>query len=151
MNQDGGLNLVQLLLEQATIAASQNTPSGQSIHLAWHNRNAVFAAAAAPTLWAAVTENYGAMGGIGLDYFTILAPVAILSFQLGQGGSDPEMISYAIACVFAAFFGLGLFLWSIRFPINPVPPLPGLLRWSFVFFIIALLIVGGRLVFQITG
>jgi hypothetical protein len=60
------------------------------------------------------------------------------------------MISYAIACVFGVLFGLGLFLWSTRFPINPVPPLPGLVRWSFIFFIIALLISGGRLVLQIT-
>jgi len=113
--------------------------------------SSIFAAAAAPTLWAAATENYGALGGIGLDYLTILAPVAILSFQLGKGGSDPKMTSYAIACVFGALFGLGLFLWSTRFPINHVPPLPGFVRWSFVFFIIALLIVGGRLVLQITG
>jgi hypothetical protein len=112
--------------------------------------SSIFAAAAAPTLWAAVTENYGALAGIGLDYLTILAPVAILSFQLGRGGSDAKMISYAIACVLGALFGLGLFLWSTRFPIKPVQPMPGLVRWSFVFFIIALLFVGGRLVFQIT-
>ncbi len=112
--------------------------------------SSIFAAAAAPTLWAAATENYGALGGIGLDYLTILAPVAILSFQLGIGGSDPKMISYAIACVLGALFGLSLFVWSTRFPIKPMPPLPGLVRWSFVLFIIALLIVGGRLVLQIT-
>jgi hypothetical protein len=112
--------------------------------------SSIFAAAAASTLWAAATKNYGALAGIALDYLTILAPVAILSFQLGNAGGDPKMISYAIACVFGALFGLGLFLWSIRFPISPVPPLPGLVRWSFVIFIIALLIVGGRLVLQIT-
>ena len=112
--------------------------------------SSIFAAAAASTLWAAATQNYGALAGIALDYLTILAPVAILSFQLGNAGSDPKMISYSIACIFGALFGLGLFLWSIRFPINPVPSLPGLVRWSFVIFIIALLIVGGRLVLQIT-
>jgi hypothetical protein len=112
--------------------------------------SSIFAAAAASTLWAAATKNYGALAGIALDYLTILAPVAILSFQLGNAGGDPKMISYAIACVFGALFGLGLFLWSIRFPISPVLPLPGLVRWSFVIFIIALLIVGGRLVLQIT-
>jgi hypothetical protein len=113
--------------------------------------SSIFAAAAASTLWAAATKNYGALAGIALDYLTILAPVSILSFQLGASASDTRMTSYAIACVFGALFGLGLFLWSTRFPINPVPPLPGFVRWSFVFFIIALLIVGGRLVMQITG
>jgi hypothetical protein len=113
--------------------------------------SSIFAAAAAPTLWAAASETYGALAGIGLDYLTILAPVSILSFQLGMEGSDPKMISYAIACVIGALFGLGLFLWSRRFPIDPMPPQPGLVRWSFIFFIIALLIVGGRLVLQIPG
>lgn len=111
--------------------------------------SSIFAAAAASTLWAAASKNYGALAGIALDYLTILAPVSILSFQLGSANNDPKMIAYAIACVFGALFGLGLFLWSIRFPINPAPPLPGVVRWSFLIFIIALLIVGGRLVFQI--
>ena len=112
--------------------------------------SSIFAAAAAPTFWAAATENYGALGGISLDYLTILAPVAILSFRLAKESSDPKMISYAIACVIGVLFGLSLFLWSARFPIKPLPPLPGLVRWSFIFFIIALLIVGGRLVLQLT-
>jgi hypothetical protein len=110
--------------------------------------SSIFAAAAAPTLWAAATQNYGALAGIGLDYLTILTPVAVLSFQLGLAGGDTKMVSYAIACVFGALFGLGLFLWSRRFPINPVPPIPGLVRWSFIVFIVALLIVGGRLIFR---
>lgn len=111
--------------------------------------SSIFAAAAAPTLWAVATENYGALAGIGLDYLTILAPVSILSFQLGSGGSDSRMTAYAIACVFGALFGLGLFLWSARIPMDRTLPMPGVVRWSFITFIIALLIVGGRLVWQV--
>lgn len=48
--------------------------------------SSIFAAAAAPTLWAALTKNYGALAGIALDYLTILAPVAVLSFLLGVSG-----------------------------------------------------------------
>lgn len=111
--------------------------------------SSIFAAAAAPTLWAIVSENYGALAGIGLDYLTILAPVSILSFQLSAGGSDPKLTTYGIACVIGALFGLGLFLWSVRFPLDPTPSMPGLVRWSFIIFIIALLIVGGRLALQV--
>ena len=113
--------------------------------------SSIFAAAAASTLWATASENYGALGGIGLDYLTILTPVAILSFQLGNADSNSKLITFGIACALAAIFGLGLFIWSLRFPINPTPPMPFFVRWSFVIFIIALLIVAGRLIFQITA
>jgi hypothetical protein len=111
----------------------------------------IFAAAAAPTLWAAASENYGALAGIGLDYLTILAPVAVLSFQLGVREGDPKMTTYGLACVFGALFGLGLFLWSARFPLDRRLPMPTFVRWSFVFFIVALLIVSGRLIFKISN
>jgi hypothetical protein len=111
--------------------------------------SSIFAAAAGPTLWAAATKNYGALAGIGLDYLVILAPVSILSFQLGARGSDPRMTTYGIACVFGALFGLGLFLWSVRIPMDRTLPMPGLVRWSFIIFIIALLIVGGRMALKV--
>lgn len=109
--------------------------------------SSIFAAAAAPTLWAAATENYGALGGIGLDYMGILVPVAILSFQLGAAGNS-RLTNYGIVCVFGALFGLGVLLWSLRFPIDRSLSMPGIVRWSFVFFIVALAIVSTRLVLQ---
>src|SRR3990172_577507 len=111
--------------------------------------SSIFAAAAAPTLWAVASENYGALAGIGLDYITILAHVSILSFQLGASSGSSQLTAYGIFCVIGALFGLGLFLWSVRFPLDPLPPMPGMVRWSFIIFIIALLIVGGRLVLQV--
>lgn len=59
------------------------------------------------------------------------------------------MTGYGIACMIGALFGLGLFLWSVRFPMEPGHAMPGLLRWSFIIFIIALIIVGGRLVMKV--
>ncbi|MCB0019603.1 MAG: hypothetical protein KDE09_17555 [Anaerolineales bacterium] len=111
--------------------------------------SSIFAAAAASTLWAAASENYGALAGIGLDYLVILTPVAILSFQQGAISGNPRMTAYGIACLFGSFFGLGLLLWSIRIPIDNTIPMPGLVRWSFVLFIIALLIVSSRLILKV--
>ena len=111
--------------------------------------SSIFAAAAAPTLWAAASKNDGALAGIGLDYLMILAPVSLLSFQLAGRDGDPKMTVYGIACVIGALFGLGLFLWSVRIPIDRTLPMPALARWSFIVFIIALLIVGGQLVFKV--
>ena len=108
--------------------------------------SSIFAAAAASTLWAVATENYGALAGIGLDYLVILLPVAILSFQLAASGGDSRMTAYGIACVFGALFGLALFLWSVRIPIDRTIPMPRLVRWSFVVFIVALLFVSIRMI-----
>lgn len=107
--------------------------------------SSIFAAAAAPTLWAALSENYGALAGIGLDYVGILLPVAILSFQLAADG-DSQLIIYGIFCLLGVLFGLGLLVWSLRFPVDRSLPMPGFVRGSFVFFIIALAIVSFRLI-----
>jgi hypothetical protein len=111
--------------------------------------SSIFAAAAASTLWVVASENYGALAGIGLDYLTILAPVAALSFQLGGGSGDARMSLYGVACVIGALFGLGLFAWSVRIPIDRRRPMPALVRGSFVFFILALLIVSTRLILKV--
>lgn len=110
--------------------------------------SSIFAAAAASTLWAVASKNYGALAGIGLDYLTILLPVSILSFQLGANSETPELIIYGIACLVGVLFGLGLLLWSIRIPIDNTVPLPGIVRWSFAFFIVALLIVSIQLILK---
>ena len=80
--------------------------------------SSIFAAAGAATLWAVASDNLGALAGIGLDYLTILVPVALLSFQIGiTNGSNP-IILYGVTCVIGALFGLGLFLWSVRMPMD---------------------------------
>ncbi|CAG0932961.1 hypothetical protein TFLX_02823 [Thermoflexales bacterium] len=109
----------------------------------------IFAAAAASTLWAVSTRNYGALAGIGLDYLIILAPVAIFSLQLGVSTGNSQLTTYGIVCVFGALFGLWLLRWSIRIPIDTTRPMPRLVRWSFVAFIIALLIVSVQLILKV--
>ena len=109
----------------------------------------IFAAAAAATLWAAATKNYGALAGIGLDYLLILAPVAIFSFQLGASSGNSQLTTYGIVCVFGALFGLWLLLWSIRIPMDTTRPMPRLVRWSFVVFVIALLIVSVQMILKV--
>ena len=48
-----------------------------------------------------------------------------------------------------ALFGLALFVWSRRIPLDLTPPMPTLVRWSFVVFVVGLVIVGGALVVQV--
>ncbi|MEJ2746888.1 MAG: hypothetical protein P8183_03065 [Anaerolineae bacterium] len=110
--------------------------------------SSIFAAAAAPTLWAAASGTYGALAGIGLDYLMILAPVSILSFKLATS-SSPQMTAYGIACVFGALFGLGLFGWSARIPLDRTISMPRPVWWAFIIFIIALLIVSIQLILKV--
>jgi hypothetical protein len=111
--------------------------------------SSIFAAAAASTLWAAGTQNYGSLAGIGLDYATILIPLSIFSFQLGASSGDSQLTTYGIVCVLGVIFGLGLMAWSSRSPIDRTRPMPRVVRWSFVVFIIALLIVSTELIFRV--
>lgn len=111
--------------------------------------SSIFAAAAASTFWAVASGNYGALAGIGLDYLGILAPVAILSFRLGASSDNTQLTAYGVICVLGALFGLWLFWWSQRFPLDTTIPTPRPVWWSFVIFIIALLIVSTRLILQV--
>jgi hypothetical protein len=111
--------------------------------------SSISAAAAASTFWAVASENYGALAGIGLDYIAILAPVSILTFQLGASSGAPRLMMYGFVSAFGALFGIFLLMWSIRIPMDNTLPIPGFVRWSFVVFIIALLIVSTRLILKV--
>ena len=107
------------------------------------------AAAAASTFWATASENYGALAGIGLDYLAVLIPLSIISFQLGAKLGNPSVNVFGVACVLAAVFGLGLFVWGVRVPIDGAIPMPAPVRWSFVIFILALLAESTRLLLKV--
>src|SRR5262245_48502448 len=59
--------------------------------------SSLLAAAATSTLWAAASENYGALAGIGLDYMLIFTPLALFSFQLGANSNSP-LTAFGIVC-----------------------------------------------------
>lgn len=107
--------------------------------------SSIFAAAGASTLWATASRNYGALAGIGLDYVTILVPLSFYSFQISEMNPSSQFLGFGIKCALGVLFGLGLFAWSIRIPIDKDPPMPVLVRWSFAFFIVALLVVSIKL------
>jgi len=110
--------------------------------------SSIFAAAAASTLWAALTENYAALTGIALDYIGILLPVAIYTFQLGLAGTS-QLLLYGLIFLLGVLFGLVLLFWSMRFPLDRSMPTPSPVRVAFVLFSIALAIVSFRLITQV--
>ncbi len=109
----------------------------------------IFLAAAASTFWCIATEEYGALTGVALDYLTIFIPITVFVFQMATTSRNNEsLIAFGISCVLVVIFGLGLFLWSRRIPIQDTRPIPRLVYWSFVVIIIALVIAGGQLVLK---
>jgi hypothetical protein len=107
--------------------------------------SSILAAAGASTLWVAASENYGALTGLGIDYLAVLTPLSVLSLQLGWRTGNPRLTGLGIMCAVGALFGLGILLWGVRTPVDQTVPTPRPVRWSFVAFILALVVVSGRL------
>lgn len=104
----------------------------------------IFAAAAASTLWCLVVREDGALSGIALDYVAILLPVTILMIQVADGRAP--YIVFAVACAVGVLFGLGLWMQTFRLPIKGEPATPRIVYWSFIVFVVALILVGGALI-----
>jgi hypothetical protein len=108
----------------------------------------IFAAAAAATWWAVASRNEAALAGIALDYIVILGALSVFAMSLGLGSGIDGLVGFGLACGFGTVFGVGLLAWSVRLPLDRSRPMPGLVRWSFVVFIVALVIVGVRLILR---
>lgn len=122
-------------------------PWGATSRLSYIFLASIFAAAAASTFWCVASGSYGALGGIALDYVVIFVPMSVYAFSSAARESDPSaLLAFGAACALGAIFGVGLFLWSRRFPLDSAPPMPALVRWSFVVFILALIFVAVRMV-----
>lgn len=108
----------------------------------------ILAAAAISTFCCAASETYSALAGIALDYIVIFAPVGVYAFFNATRPGESALVWFGIACVFGAIFGVALFAWSRRIPLATKPPIPALVRWSFAAFILALVIVGARMILR---
>lgn len=106
----------------------------------------IFAAAAASTWWCVASRTYGALVGIALDYLVIFGPLALYSFVSAASEGQSSLAWFGAACVTGVIFGAALLWWSRRIPVSPTPPMPRLARWSFIVFIVALVLVGGQMV-----
>lgn len=110
--------------------------------------SSIFAAAAASTLWALFAREDGALAGVALDYLCIFAPITIFSLQLAALTGSSALVVFAAACAATALFGLWLFARTSRIPYRDPRPMPMLVKASFAFFVIALLIAGGALILK---
>lgn len=109
----------------------------------------MFLAAAASTFWCVYHREYGALAGVALDYLVIFVPLCIYALQLNAERPTDKLSFFAGACAVGIAGGLGLFAWSVRIPLAKTPPLPRLVRYSFMVFVVALAIFGGQMVLKV--
>jgi hypothetical protein len=108
----------------------------------------IFAAAAASTTWVVLSGQWGALVGIALDYIVILAPLAVYSWLVAGQTGNSALTTYGFICMGGVLFGVWLWWWSRRLPMDTSIPMPPLVRWSFLFFVVALVVVSVRLILQ---
>lgn len=108
----------------------------------------IFLAAAASTGWCLWVRSDRALAGVALDYLGILIPFAAFSFLQVADGAGSNVAVFGVVCVAGALVGLGLLRWSLRHAWHDPQPLPRPVRWAFIVFVVALVLVGGRLVVQ---
>jgi len=142
-----GQLLVTLLLIVQWPPVTALWPFPGSTSLTYTFAASIVAAAAASTMWAAASENYGALAGIGLDYLAIFGALTIVLTRIDLLDSSMRPL-YLAGSALLAIMGVALFAWSARVPIDAQPAQPRLVRWSFVVFVAGLVIVGGALILQ---
>lgn len=109
----------------------------------------ILAAAGASTLWAVASQQRAALAGIAIDYIFILVPGAIYTWQLASGTGGEGLGLYVVASLLGVLFGVWLLFYSLRAPLDQSVPVPAPVRWAFVIFVVALLIVSVLLIRQV--
>ncbi len=109
----------------------------------------ILAAAAASTAWCVWVGSGRALVGIALDYVTILIPAAVVGLLAALGGGGLGMAGFGAFALGGALIGCWLLRYGLGKPWRDPRPLPRLVRWSFVFFIVALVLVGGALAVRV--
>jgi hypothetical protein len=112
--------------------------------------SSILAAAAASMFWVAASQTYGALAGLGVDYVAVLVPLSVLSLRGGATSGGERLTALGFMCGVGAVFGLVIFLWGIRVPVDQSVRMPAPVRWSFVGFVLALLVVSTRLLLGVT-
>lgn len=105
----------------------------------------IFAAIGAPVLWMGLTGDLAAMRAGALDFaMTYLCLTLVL--LLPQAAGVVDVLPFLMFSSLSLLFNLSLYFWARKLPFRDERPVPGLLRWSFLLFMLLLIGVGAALV-----
>lgn len=107
----------------------------------------ILAAVSAAMLWIGWTGELGALPAGSLNIFVIALATSAYFFSLATNGRS-ELLPIAFATALMTLASGAAFLWSRRIPLVDPRSTPGLVRVSFGFFVVALLLAGGALILR---
>jgi hypothetical protein len=143
--------LAVLFIIQSPLVTGPVWPFEGMTPLSWIFVGSIYLAAAAATGWCIHIDSGRALVGIALDYIAILVPFSVLTTAAAVNGGGTDTALFAVACVLGAIVGVLMLRWALRHRWRDARPTPRPVRWSFLVFIVALLIVGGLLVLRVPG
>ena len=121
----------------------------------WEDKSLAFAfvaamqaAIAAALFWIAITGELGAIAAGALNLLVMMGGLTLyMGIQVAATGR-PIFLIYALACLSLTVFNGWLFQWARRLPLRDSRPLPLVVRFSYILFIVALATVGVALIMQ---
>lgn len=143
-----GTGIVLLLLAVAFVSGVESALAlwpWQDGKLSYTFVASIFAAIGAPVLWMGLSGELAAMRAGALDFaMTYLGLTLVL--LLPQAADIVDVVPFLIFTSLSLLFNLLLYGWARQFSFKDQRPVPGLLRWSFLVFMIVLVGVGIALV-----
>ncbi|MEZ5454210.1 MAG: hypothetical protein R3E93_15525 [Thiothrix sp.] len=143
-----GTGIVLLVLAVAFVSGVESALAlwpWQSGNLSYTFVASIFAAIGTPVLWMGLTGDLAAMRAGALDFaMTYLGLTLVL--LLPQAATVVDITPFLIFTSVSLLFNLLLYGWARQFAFKDQRPVPGLLRWSFLVFMVVLVGVGISLI-----
>ena len=118
--------------------------------LSFYFLSSIAAAVGAPVLWIAISGRLHAAAPGAIDLLVSFLPITVFMFQgYAAEPSNSRLLQSAVLVGVAAIANLAIFLLGRKMPDPDARPLPALVRYSFLFFIAALIIAGGQMVLKV--
>ncbi|PZS02920.1 MAG: hypothetical protein DLM69_03445 [Candidatus Chloroheliales bacterium] len=105
----------------------------------------ILAAISIAFIWIGFTAEWGATAAGALTVLVMTAGQAAFLFLLAGQPNRQGLLPFAVWFALVALASVGAFVWSRRFPIRDIRPLPRLLQISYLLFVAILLLSGAAL------
>jgi hypothetical protein len=109
----------------------------------------IFAAIGAAWLWIALTGEFAAAAGIGINAAVVNAGVAIYLTTRYFGSGEQQHLPAIGVCLVLVILAVALYGWSRRLPVRDQRLMPRFVWWSFIAFALTLIAVGSALALQV--